>query len=146
MRNILCILTFALMLFPSCEGNGTGRDGDWDPIKFDHNEFTIPANGGTVYSKVLNYNGIWLNDMKVTKEGLKDSEPEYFVPSLDEHLNYNYDSLSCKYAKLSVSKEKNPVIKIEVAPNNEQETLLMRIGVECGDAFSSIIIHQNPAK
>lgn len=140
MRIVLSTLALVIMISPSCEE--VSVDGDWDPIEFDHNEFTVPAIGGTVYSKVLNYSGIWLNDISVSNEGVQNAEPEIFLPINDEP----YDSLSCKYAQLSVSKDKKPVVKIEVAPNNEQETLLMTIGVECGDAFSDITIHQDPAK
>ena len=138
MRKILFTLSFAIMLFSSCEE--VSVDGGWDPIEFDHNEFTVSSNGGTVYSKILNYSGIWLNYITVTKEGLADSEPEIFHPI------QTYDSLSCKYAELSISKDKNPVVKIEVSPNNEQKALLMKIAIEAGDAFSSITIHQDPAK
>lgn len=60
---------FYLLAIAASAVSCTRKDGDWDPIKTDCREITVPPQGGSAVVTMKNYKGWWISTVQYEAKG-----------------------------------------------------------------------------
>ena len=122
MKKLLIMIVACITVLTACNR----KDGDWPPIKLSHSTLTVPLEGGTVQTMVINYSELWL--IGLTRDSKR------VVERVDD-----WRILESPYL---TAKSEGQLVIITVAPSNDGKNHTYVIDVENGDAFSEITIEQ----
>lgn len=126
------LLVGCLVFFTSCcEIEITAPDGEWDPIKLTKSNFSASPNGDTLRCRFKNYSSGWFTNVEVNGQYL-DIHPSDSL--------FNPKSIKCEVLK---AETRGKDICIIVGPNTTSSHRYIKVGIECGDAFSHISISQD---
>jgi len=132
MKKFLSIVLLSAILVCSCQKFTDRAPGDWDPIELSQSEVVFDATGGSCTIESLNYGRWWINEIRIT-----GTETYYHA---DPGENYSYLTASGDGISAKIGTEKNTVV-ITVDPSSEKHDWM--VGMEAGDAFTSIRVKQN---
>ena len=101
---------FYLLAIAASAVSCTRKDGDWDPIKTDCREITVPPQGGSAVVTMKNYKGWWISTVQYEAKGenlmihgedfgfmkFENEWCEIVVPSESPNKLYAFSASSCR--------------------------------------------------
>lgn len=128
---ILLLIIFATT-FVACESEG--KDGDWDPMKWEtnvsninKNKIEVPNEGGVYVIKCTNYKSFWINALSENGESLQIS----------------YEDKKIEREWYSIRIDDGNTMTVSILSNSSDDNRTLKIGIQAGNAFDSFLFEQN---
>lgn len=128
---ILLLIIFATT-FVACESEG--KDGDWDPMKWEtnvsninKNKIEVPNEGGVYVIKCTNYKSFWINALSENGESLQ-------ISYADEKIEREWYSIRI---------DDGNTMTVSILSNSSDDNRTLKIGIQAGNAFDSFLFEQN---
>lgn len=111
----------------------TRKDGDWDPIKTDCREITIPPQGGSAVVTMKNYKGWWIYAIRYAANGENRT--------IDGE-EFEFGKFKNEWCEIIVPSESPNKLYVALKENDGREPRKIDVGMTVGDAFAGIMITQ----
>lgn len=127
---------FYLLAIAASAVSCTRKDGDWDPIKTDCREITVPPQGGSAVVTMKNYKGWWISTVQYEAKGEN---------RMIHGEDFGFMKFENEWCEIVVPSESPNKLYVALKENGSREPRKIGIGMTVGDAFTSIYITQESA-
>lgn len=110
-----------------------GEDGDWDPIKTDCREITIPPQGGSAVVTMKNYKGWWISTVQYEASGEK---------RMIHGEDFGFMKFESEWCEIIVPSGSPNKLYVALKKNDGREIRKIDVCMTVGDAFAGIWITQ----
>lgn len=133
LKHGLCFLAIAVSAVAcTCKG----KDGDWDPIKTDCREVTVPPQGGSTVVTMKNYKRWWISAIRYETDGEKRTIAGE---------EFGFEKFGNEWCEIVVPSENPNTLYVALKENRGQKSRKIGIGMTVGDAFTGIEVTQGSA-
>ncbi len=129
----LLIYGFCLLAIATSAVACTREDGDWDPIKTDCREITVPPQGGSAVVTMKNYKGWWIYAIQYAANGENRTIDGW---------EFEFEKFKNEWCEIIVPSESPNKLYVALKDNDGLETRKIDVGMTVGDAFTCIKIMQ----
>lgn len=117
---------FYLLAIAASAVSCTRKDGDWDPIKTDCREITVPPQGGSAVVTMKNYKGWWISTVQYEAKG-----ENLMIHGED----FGFMKFENEWCEIVVPSESPNKLYIALKENDGREPRKIGIGMTVGRCF-----------
>ena len=128
---------FCLLAIAASAVACTREDGNWDPIKTDCREITVPPQGGSAVVTMKNYEGWWISTVQYEANGEERTVQGH---------EFGWLKFENEWCEIVVPSESPNKLYVALKENNGRELRKIGVGMTVGDAFTGIDITQGSAQ
>lgn len=132
----LLIYGFCLLAIATSAVACTREDGDWDPIKTDCREITVPPQGGSAVVTMKNYKGWWISTVQYEAKGEN---------RMIHGEDFGFMKFENEWYEIVVPSESPNKLYVALKESDGREPRKIDVVMTVGDAFAKIGITQGSA-
>lgn len=154
-NSILYSFAIALMALCNTSCSNESLDGDWDPMEWQKvttekvkvngvNCYHIPIQGGTYQFKCKNYNGFWINHVRIlgTPSWTEANAGDYIFPEMTDGKLSDNQNISAEGLKVSIE---GSTMNVTFDENQGVLKKYVEVSVTAGDIFDTFRFVQEPS-
>ncbi len=127
---------FYLLAIAASAVSCTRKDGDWDPIKTDCREITVPPQGGSAVVMMKNYESWWIFTVQYEAKGENQ---------MIHGEDFGFMKFENEWCEIVVPSESPNKLYVALKKNDRRELRKIDVVMTVGDAFAKIGITQGSA-
>lgn len=124
---------FCLLAIAASAVSCTREDGDWDPIKTDCREITVPPQDGSAVVTMKNYKGWWISTVQYEANGENQ---------MIHGEDFGFMKFENEWCEIVVPSESPNKLYVALKKNDGRETRKIDVVMTVGDVFAKIGITQ----